>query len=417
MTLIELPIQPIATIHQSSIPKNFTFVGRTGPLYHCNIVLAQLLAPSLAKLVASDPTIDSFYVEIENSDDFALFCSLIETGVTIVSPDRHRVYLSIARQLGNDELIKKLWPFHPSPDELNATNIMAELQFCEEFDQFGDGVLDYAAQHFNEISPLLECQFTARTLDRILSRRLVLDSEDSLFDFIKNENEKRGGAFFELLSRIDLRYLSMDKIAEFCNLIELRGISAGIWDRIRERLLWRECHTVIQPGIDYFDGVFANLKRKTGGNCAVNETITTSASNTHCGTLTILFDKSDWGQSSYWHHDNVKDGWFQVDLRRRRLMMTHYAIHNSVYWVREYDFLKTWTVEGSNDKKAWFVIDSRRNDETLHGASKVQALFPCNGGERQAFRFIRLYQRGASHHPSCFHFLISQFEVFGLLYE
>jgi hypothetical protein len=105
------------------------------------------------------------------------------------------------------------------------------------------------------------------------------------------------------------------------------------------------------PGRDYFGGIFAELNRPAGGNWGVNGAIAATASNTCSGSLTILFDKSDWGQSSYWHHNNVKDGWFQVDFKSRRLVMTHYAIHNSVYWVRELDFLKTWTVEGSHDEK------------------------------------------------------------------
>jgi hypothetical protein len=207
----------------------------------------------------------------------------------------------------------------------------------------------------------------------------------------------------------------------------LSSVSPGIWRRICERLRSPDSHPLyrsptheyassILPGTDFFDGVFAHLKRETGQNCAQNGTILATASNTHCGTLHILFDKSDCGLSSCWHHDNVKDGWFQVDFKDRRLVMTHYAIHNSVYWVREHDFLKTWTVEGSNDGTKWSVIDSRTNDETLHGKEKVQALFVCNGDTNHAFRFIRLYQRGVSHDPSNYHFLISQFEVFGILY-
>jgi hypothetical protein len=403
-------------------------MGRGGPLYRCDIVLAQLLAPSIAKLMASDPTIDSLYVDIDNPDDFALFRSLIETGATVVSPDRNQGYLAIARQLGNEELIQKLYALYRPPDELNATNIVAELQFAELFDQFGDEALDYAAQHFNEISHLLACQLKVRTLDLVLSKPLVLDSEDGLFDFIKDEIEKRGDDCFGLLSRIDLRCLTSQKMMEFLDLIDLRRISTEIWDRIRERLLLPAFHPLcrsfvsefpycIPPGRDYFDGIFAHLKRKTGGNCALNDTIAATASHTESGTLTVLFDKSDYGRYSYWQNKNVKDAWFQVDFQARWLMLTHYSIHNNGYWVRESDSLNTWTVEVSNDERAWFVIDSRTNDEALHGASKVQALFPCNGDTAHAFRFIRLYQRGVSHDPSYFNFLISQFEVFGILYE
>jgi hypothetical protein len=378
--------------------------------------------------MSSDPTIDSFYIELDNPDDFALFGSLVDTGVTVLCPERYRAYLMIGRQLGNDELIDKLYGLHQIPTELNTANVVSELQFCEMFERFWDGLLAYAAEHFSEIREQLECQMNLCTLDAILSRDLILDSEDALFDFIRHEIEKRGDTFQELLSRVDLRCLSPQKMLEFMNVVDLRRIDGGIWERIRERLLLPVFHPLrrsvvseyprlIGPGSDYFNGIFAELNRQTGGNCAVNGGIVATASNTYYGTLTILFNKSDWGQSSCWQHQNVKDGWFQVDFKSRRLVMTHYAIHNSVYWVREYDFLKTWTVEGSHDEKVWSVIDRRTNDETLHGKDKIQALFRCNGDTQQAFRFIRLYQRGASHDSSFFYFCISQFEVFGLLYE
>jgi hypothetical protein len=60
--------------------------------------------------------------------------------------------LTTARQLGNEELIGKLYELHETPTELNAANVVAELQFCEQFDRFQDGLLDSAAQHFSEIS-------------------------------------------------------------------------------------------------------------------------------------------------------------------------------------------------------------------------------------------------------------------------
>jgi hypothetical protein len=63
----------------------------------------------------------------------------------------------------------------------------------------------------------------------------------------------------------------------------------------------------------------------------------------------------------------------------------------------------------------WTVIDSRVNDETLHGRDKVESLFTCNGDTKHGFRFIRLFQRGTSHDPRHYHFLISQLEFFGRL--
>jgi hypothetical protein len=258
----------------------------------------------------------------------------------------------------------------------------------------------------------------------------LIDSEDSFFDFIKSEVESRGEDFISLLSHVDLLCLSRWKMDEYLEIVNSNTLTLGIWERIGARLREAEftplvrsvLHTsrrlrFIRPGCDHFDGIFSFLKQESGGNCLKNNTIAATASNTSGGALHYLFDKSDYGQTAYWQHGNVLNGYFEIDFKDRRLAMTHYSIHNSLDHVSEYHFLKTWTVEGSNDGKEWTVIDSRRNEESLHGKDKVEVLFACNGDTQHEFRFIRLYQRGLSHDPQYYHFLISQFEVFGTLYS
>jgi hypothetical protein len=241
---------------------------------------------------------------------------------------------------------------------------------------------------------------------------------------VKQEIEHREVNCTDLLGYVDLSYLTDGKRGEFLDKLNHDSIPEAVWAQISrllrtrvseppEKPLLPSARLPFKPGANYFDGVFAHFKTKNGKNCATDGTIVATASNTHCGTLSVLFDVSDYGHSNYWHHDNVLGGYFQVDFKDRRLVLTHYAIHNSVYWVREHDFLKTWTVEESNCGKEWTIVDSRENDETLHGSSKVQALFTCNRAVRKAFRYVRLYQRGRSHDPRYYHFLISRFEVFG----
>jgi hypothetical protein len=210
------------------------------------------------------------------------------------------------------------------------------------------------------------------TLDRVLALQLVLWSEDWFFDRIKNTIESRNESCLNLLSHVDLLCLSTRKMIEFLECIDYTMMSREIWCHICARLQSDGFHRhtqssiheyisqiQIQPRSNIFDGIFAWLKKETGGNCAINGTIIATASNTCCGTLSVLFDTSDYSGSSYWHHNNAKDGYFQIDFKDRRLAMTHYAIHNNSHYVRERDFLKTWTVEGANSDLKWTVIDSR----------------------------------------------------------
>jgi hypothetical protein len=173
--------------------------------------------------------------------------------------------------------------------------------------------------------------------------------------------------------------------------------------------------------IDWFSRIQGSLltNRIAGGNCVEKGVIAAKESNKHGGKLSVLFANSDWSGGSYWYHANVLNGWFKVDFKDRRVSVIHYAIHNSLSYVSEHNFLKTWTLEGSNidsdSDSDWTVIDSRTDDETLHGADKLQGVFSCNGDTSHAFRYIRLVQRGPSHNDSFYHFVISQFEIFGTL--
>jgi hypothetical protein len=425
MFAIKLPRLTIAGIHPSSIAENFTFIDNTGPLCRCNIVLAQILAPAVATLLSTDLTIDSFHVEVDDPDDFSSFISLLAHGTAGVSVEHLPSLLNISQKLGSRELHEKLVHFHELPAEFTPLNIVAELQFFEQARSIPQALLEYASQHFTEISHLLHSQLKIETLNVIFAMPLVLHSEDLFFDFMKAEIEGRSEDCLDLTSHIDLECVLGQKAAKFLGLVGSTGVIPVIWKRICEQLQSRDSHPIqrsathqysplSQPGQGYFDGVLARLKRETHKNCATNGIIVATASHAHCGTLSILFDASDFGHNSYWHHGYVKDGYFKVDFKDRRLVMTHYAIHNSVYWEREHDFLKSWTVEGPNSgSDDWTVIDRRTNDETLHGKDKVQAVFACNGDTRHTFQFIRLYQRRQSHDSSNCHCWISQFEVLG----
>jgi hypothetical protein len=72
-------------------------------------------------------------------------------------------------------------------------------------------------------------------------------------------------------------------------------------------------------------------------------------------------------------------------------------------------------IQGRNGDGEWITIDTRMDNEALHGRDKLQALFSCNGDSRTAYRYIRLWHAGPTHSSQHYHFLISQLEMFGLL--
>jgi hypothetical protein len=310
------------------------------------------------------------------------------------------------------------------PSELAPLDLLDQLRIYELMNEAPPGELvRMASQNFFRLMGVCSHQLKPETLDLILSESLMLESEDSLLDFLKGEIDE---VSVDLLRHVELSCLSKRKFQEFMALLSLETLTPGIWASIQSIRPKREGTSESHEFVlmfpfrgGYFDGIFAHLNRMTGGNCARRGTIHINGTNTYDGDLSVLFGDNDWSGYNYWEHSDVLNGWFRVDFKDRRVSVTHYAIHNSLTWNREQDFLRTWSLEGSNvdsdSDSNWTKIDYRRKDESLHGASKRQALFECNGDNNHAFRYIRLVQRGTSHDPKSYSFSISHLELFGTL--
>jgi hypothetical protein len=411
MAQLALSTTYLPSLHPSSIPDNFQFVDQRGQSYPCNIVLAQLLSPRVAQLLSTDPTISSLDLEVEDENDFCFFTSLVRDGRADVCEGRLVSLISLAGQLGNRELVEQLVSLHPLPSALTPSNILDELKFYEKMGTLPRvELIRFASENFYRLTEIVSHELKPETLDLIFSESLVLKSEDQFVDFLKGEICEGS---IDLLRHVELCCLSEAKYVEFMDLLEPSTLTPGIWSRIRSLRPDRRCRSdahrhgcPVRYEGKSFDGIFAYLNRIAGGNCAEKGMISAKASNHDYGKLSVLFADNDWSGGNYWQHASVLNGWFKVDFKDRRVSVTDYAVHNSLTSVEERRFLKTWTLEGSNvdsdSDSDWTKIDSRTNDETLHGASKLQGHFECNGDTRQAFRYIRLVQRGASNTTTAF---------------
>jgi hypothetical protein len=146
---------------------------------------------------------------------------------------------------------------------------------------------------------------------------------------------------------------------------------------------------------------------------AKGETVTVYLSNPHNNSIPqIVFDAKDGGPNAVCQNKNVLGRYLHIDFRNNYIIMTHYTIQNSNYFGRDVDSPRTWTIEGSNCGQEWTVLDSRTDIDLLRGACKKHR-FECNRPSRQAFRYIRLYQRGVSWDGTTYHFMINRLEFFG----
>lgn len=113
--------------------------------------------------------------------------------------------------------------------------------------------------------------------------------------------------------------------------------------------------------------------------------------------------------------ENQLNGYFEFDFKDRKVIISQYELQTPNCGETN-GYPKNWSVECTNYKEGrWFVIDDIKNDETLHGQNK-HGLFTVHNPISEPCRFVRIYQRGPSHHlPIDYYFGLSGVEFYGQL--
>eukprot|EP01083_Nonionella_stella_P224105 798025_1 len=103
--------------------------------------------------------------------------------------------------------------------------------------------------------------------------------------------------------------------------------------------------------------------------------------------------------------------WFSINLKKRYVLVTHYALRHYSSWDTE--ALRNWVLEGTNDDKIYNVIVTHRNDETLSrkGAIGVWKL-NAKGARYRKFRIRQTGPNSNNHsYLSC-----SGIELYGQIF-
>ena len=59
----------------------------------------------------------------------------------------------------------------------------------------------------------------------------------------------------------------------------------------------------------------------------------------------------------------MADSWICIEFINHSIIPFNYTIRNKIY--DNVDILKSWIIEGSNDKNNWFFVDERINFESF----------------------------------------------------
>jgi hypothetical protein len=154
-------------------------------------------------------------------------------------------------------------------------------------------------------------------------------------------------------------------------------------------------------------GLIAHLMVKCGGNVHNKGAVEITASSV-AGSSCAPRKAADLVTVSIFLSQNESGGWICWDFKVLRIEPRHCTLRMCgcrSNWCH----LKSWAVEGSDDRASWTEIDWRENNSDLNGHMAVKTFAVSRSG---SFRRIRLRQTGLNHKGNNF-LQFCAFKVFG----
>lgn len=109
-----------------------------------------------------------------------------------------------------------------------------------------------------------------------------------------------------------------------------------------------------------------------------------------------------------WTSANKPNSYVHIDFKDLQVCVSHYSIKTYACGPG-YSHLKSWVLEGSNNKTTWTELSQINDDEQLNGKSKI-ATYECT--RTGDFRHIRLRMTGPSHYGDDY-LILTNIEFFG----
>lgn len=134
----------------------------------------------------------------------------------------------------------------------------------------------------------------------------------------------------------------------------------------------------------------------------------TASSSEHGNPETVINSK----YLDYWSSLNQPDQWIQFEFLNSSVTITYYTIKTHPYPINSCH-LKSWILEGSNDKISWAEIDEQDTDDLNIPDSVVTIQVSKDDDEK--FRYIRLRQCDVNHRGDNI-LALKNIELFGILF-
>lgn len=374
----------------------------------CSKSQISFISPIISKLLQSDPTINEFRFKTKNSSKCSEIIQTMLNGSSIsITEDVSEIFYSIALELGNQEILTLV------EEKITKENVteMARIKYNLSLDI--EKETEFIASHFYEIPPNKISSLDISLIDSILgSKSLIIKSEHRLFGFINGLISTHGEDYQYLLSHLHFEYLEAEDVSMIISFIDENNIGCflpSIFRRLIYPLAYFPVPEEDQPRLgfisipykgDKFEGIFSHLREEVGNNpldegiVSIEETTSTRQPN-----ISYLVDPEKRIQTYWWCVTKNKEGGaFIIDFKDMRVALNGYSLKaHSRNLINESDmnlflasntglFIKSWKIEGSNDKMVWTLIDEQISSELqsflAEGFWQCQSTIP--------FRYFRI---------------------------
>ena len=396
--------------------------------YECGIFEACFLSGRVSRLLLSDCTADSLYLDI--SDDGNVFDDFLKLGCggsLVLDEDNIEVVKRICLCLDNVELYSEIVDFSIGSEAISKENVISRLCTKQAHCLDSSDEISFIGSHFYEFDISSLGHVCVNDLECILcSDDLKLKDENSLVDLIVSLCDEMGGdEYYSLFRYVYLEYVDISHLNTYLSRVYPEHIDEGIWSCLCRCLRCQHDSKglPLSPsgkrfvGEEYvftegspFAGIISHLREECGGNVHQQGIVNITESSHNYNEC---YQVTDYDWRDFWGTDDRPNSWICFDFKEKRVKLTGYSLKSDT---REpnWHHLVQWVIEGSNDESSWHEID-RRNTQDLKGPSVVKT-YSCGGEISEGFRFIRLRQTGKNSYGYDYLFLAA-IEFFGTLFR
>lgn len=424
-------------IPESILNNDFCFIYDTKK-YYCSRVLASFISPIVAHIFQSDPLCSSFTVDLDDeidlpiniklpnkiSFDFNLIIQLMKGNSINVDSTNAEFLILMGKKLGNAEIVNQIMEnLSKYLPPLSSQNVVQRILIRSSLNLNINEEIDFIASHFIDFGDKDLIRLGPSLLLYILSssHNLQIHSEEWLLTIIKRLILTGGDSFKCLYACVNYGNLSQDEFEQFLDDIDLEDIDEPLWNSLKTSFLQFKEHNsfcnnhnknksdnkknkersqknlsaIIEPSKpENMKGIFAHITETLGENPSSIVEVTSSSFNPQYPPENVI-DKPN-NDTQYFESNDEENSWIRFDFKKMRIAISHYTL-KTWFWGPNFQHLKSWVVEGSDDGNEWTELDQREDENSLNDALAFRR-FKCL--IKVSCRYIRIRSTDTDHSGS-----------------